>query len=98
MIISFFFCVKQMTAYEMRISDWSSDVCSSDRNRLVWVDVLAGILAKEFLDLFLHLGHAGHAADQGHVVDFRYLVAGVRDCRTAQIGRASCGGRVCHAV
>src|SRR3546814_6646087 len=26
----FFFCVKQKTAYEMRISDWSSDVCSSD--------------------------------------------------------------------
>src|SRR3546814_16587398 len=25
-----FFCVKQKTAYEMRISDWSSDVCSSD--------------------------------------------------------------------
>src|SRR3546814_4868449 len=25
----FFFC-KQRTAYEMRISDWSSDVCSSD--------------------------------------------------------------------
>src|SRR3546814_6134672 len=28
------FCFKQMTAYEMRISDWSSDVCSSDLNRL----------------------------------------------------------------
>src|SRR3546814_4820080 len=28
MIILFFF--KQKTAYEMRISDWSSDVCSSD--------------------------------------------------------------------
>src|SRR3546814_1158096 len=27
--ISFFF-FKQKTAYEMRISDWSSDVCSSD--------------------------------------------------------------------
>src|SRR3546814_9476572 len=27
--IVFFFC-KQKTAYEMRISDWSSDVCSSD--------------------------------------------------------------------
>src|SRR3546814_10551953 len=27
-IICFFF--KQKTAYEMRISDWSSDVCSSD--------------------------------------------------------------------
>src|SRR3546814_12460581 len=24
------FCVKQKTAYEMRSSDWSSDVCSSD--------------------------------------------------------------------
>src|SRR3546814_18638899 len=28
-LIVFFFC-KQKTAYEMRISDWSSDVCSSD--------------------------------------------------------------------
>src|SRR3546814_3949471 len=25
-----FFLFKQKTAYEMRISDWSSDVCSSD--------------------------------------------------------------------
>src|SRR3546814_508378 len=29
-IISCFFFFKQKTAYEMRISDWSSDVCSSD--------------------------------------------------------------------
>src|SRR3546814_6370990 len=29
LFIAFFF-VKQKTAYEMRISDWSSDVCSSD--------------------------------------------------------------------
>src|SRR3546814_10248769 len=28
--IYFFFFFKQKTAYEMRISDWSSDVCSSD--------------------------------------------------------------------
>src|SRR3546814_3295929 len=28
-----FFCFKQKTAYEMRISDWSSDVCSSDLRR-----------------------------------------------------------------
>src|SRR3546814_18582635 len=28
--IMFFFFFKQKTAYEMRISDWSSDVCSSD--------------------------------------------------------------------
>src|SRR3546814_4449701 len=30
----FFFFFKQKTAYEMRISDWSSDVCSSDL--LLW--------------------------------------------------------------
>src|SRR3546814_4725928 len=29
MVVTFFF-FKQKTAYEMRISDWSSDVCSSD--------------------------------------------------------------------
>src|SRR3546814_4515429 len=30
------FFVKQKTAYEMRISDWSSDVCSSDLWGPVW--------------------------------------------------------------
>src|SRR3546814_3089197 len=30
MVGSFIFFFKQKTAYEMRISDWSSDVCSSD--------------------------------------------------------------------
>src|SRR3546814_6054884 len=29
-----FFFFKQKTAYEMRISDWSSDVCSSDLHHL----------------------------------------------------------------
>src|SRR3546814_4120498 len=28
--VLFFFFFKQKTAYDMRISDWSSDVCSSD--------------------------------------------------------------------
>src|SRR3546814_15258421 len=32
--IVFFFC-KQKTSYEMRISDWSSDVCSSDLHAVV---------------------------------------------------------------
>src|SRR3546814_5252936 len=32
----FFFC-KQKTAYEMRISDWSSDVCSSDLSADAWL-------------------------------------------------------------
>src|SRR3546814_5306181 len=30
MLFVIFFFFKQKTAYEMRISDWSSDVCSSD--------------------------------------------------------------------
>src|SRR3546814_1632250 len=38
----FFFCFKQKTAYEMRISDWSSDVCSSDLGGLV---AIVGTLA-----------------------------------------------------
>src|SRR3546814_4700535 len=29
-LVCFVFFFKQKTAYEMRISDWSSDVCSSD--------------------------------------------------------------------
>src|SRR3546814_3311997 len=29
-VFCFFFFFKQKTAYEMRTSDWSSDVCSSD--------------------------------------------------------------------
>src|SRR3546814_2160781 len=29
-VLLFFFLFKQKTAYELRISDWSSDVCSSD--------------------------------------------------------------------
>src|SRR3546814_2418251 len=41
-VIRIFFFFKQQTAYEMRISDWSSDVCSSDllgRGRLLVEDV-----------------------------------------------------------
>src|SRR3546814_17048326 len=33
-VIRFIFFFKQKTAYEMRISDWSSDVCSSDLSSL----------------------------------------------------------------
>src|SRR3546814_7734375 len=32
-MLCIFFFFKQKTAYEMRISDWSSDVCSSDLKR-----------------------------------------------------------------
>src|SRR3546814_8814120 len=45
-LIVFVFFFKQKTAYEMRISDWSSDVCSSDlagRHLLGLVDDLADL-------------------------------------------------------
>src|SRR3546814_2962614 len=42
LLFVFFFFFKQKTAYEMRISDWSSDVCSSD---LVMVCGLGGSVA-----------------------------------------------------
>src|SRR3546814_1567758 len=42
----FFF--KQKTAYEMRISDWSSDVCSSDLPAGTSQDVMRTALAKHY--------------------------------------------------
>src|SRR3546814_20435 len=41
-----FFFFKQKTAYEMRISDWSSDVCSSD---LKAIDVIDEVGAMQML-------------------------------------------------
>src|SRR3546814_12671937 len=42
MICMFFF--KQKTAYELRISDWSSDVCSSDLIRAIRKLVADGVM------------------------------------------------------
>src|SRR3546814_7187626 len=43
-LVCCFFFFKQKTAYEMRISDWSSDVCSSDLSRtLDVVDPCTGV-------------------------------------------------------
>src|SRR3546814_6990380 len=43
MCVCLFFFFKQKTAYEMRISDWSSDVCSSDLGtRELTVDISKG--------------------------------------------------------
>src|SRR3546814_4577691 len=48
MCIVFCFC-KQKTAYEMRISDWSSDVCSSDLLYLFTVSELEDYIADKTL-------------------------------------------------
>src|SRR3546814_6545465 len=50
MIVGLFFFFKQKTAYEMRISDWSSDVCSSDLALEVFLEAFEGPL-----DLLLYL-------------------------------------------
>src|SRR3546814_18841666 len=50
MLLYFFFFFKQKTAYEMRISDWSSDVCSSD--------LLGPGEAGDGADLVLAVAHA----------------------------------------
>src|SRR3546814_8234270 len=47
--VIFFFFFKQKTAYEMRISDWSSDVCSSDLGALVGVIVEDDEVADAFV-------------------------------------------------
>src|SRR3546814_8992815 len=39
-VLFFFFFFKQKTAYEMRISDWSSDVCSSDLGQRIQLNAV----------------------------------------------------------
>src|SRR3546814_4383578 len=77
-MLSVFFFFKQKTAYEMRIRDWSSDVCSSDlaartardwtraevvRDPLLYM-LLSGTLAPSFIAtvIFFH---------QGYLIDLR---------------------------
>src|SRR3546814_3417211 len=78
-----FFFFKQKTAYEMRISDWSSDVCSSDlatgsRNRKLSSpgSDLEGILSLRYLE------------DSERI----------KEAAKNEIGRASCRERVCQYV
>src|SRR3546814_2546164 len=95
-----FFFFKQKTAYEMRISDWSSDVCSSDLRPTGPGGAAHGAAPRLALhDLVPHLvsrlpagphGHSGGAALEIHA-----LVPPAVGLR-ADIGRASCRERVCQ--
>src|SRR3546814_1879075 len=61
----FFFFFKQKTAYEMRISDWSSDVCSSDLRIIEIVGLLIDVTgAQAHVDAAL-LAFDGEAARTG---------------------------------
>src|SRR3546814_6528889 len=59
MCFFFFFFFKQKTAYEMRISDWSSDVCSSDLGNKIVNRFTADLVAtRQALELFVWLRQA----------------------------------------
>src|SRR3546814_4515187 len=85
----FVFFFKQKTAYEMRISDWSSDVCSSDLKASLAVMcggsepavAAARIVMQAYAPRIVHVGKAG---------------AG--QTAKMEIGRASCRERVCQYV
>src|SRR3546814_1805106 len=95
-MVMLFFFFKQKTAYEMRISDWSSDVCSSDL-REQRLQRGADVVEVHFL-------RVQRTARCLHVIlqFLRALVAAVavlhRHRPDAEIGRASCRERVCQYV
>src|SRR3546814_10372271 len=90
-----FFFFKQKTAYEMRISDWSSDVCSSDLfgahgHELVETDIDGEV------DMRRVLHRLRKTAGDG-LAHARVLLDTVRNAIVEQgpeIGRASCRERV----
>src|SRR3546814_3161870 len=80
----YFFFFKQKTAYEMRISDWSSDVCSSD---LLGRGVPAGAGS---------VGAGPRPGRAARAVRSRRARGSGRP--GPEIGRASCRERVCQYV
>src|SRR3546814_13819592 len=67
-MLLFLFFFKQKTAYEMRISDWSSDVCSSDLQHQRIVERLepdAAGAADRLVDRPRRLQHQRQALDGG---------------------------------
>src|SRR3546814_4592798 len=86
-----FFFFKQKTAYEMRISDWSSDVCSSDL-----LHRLGGVLLRLQPVLRLHtLGHEHDGVGMRGFAKGGPLPLFLRALREADLGgdeRAGIGG------
>src|SRR3546814_17174027 len=102
----FFFFFKQKTAYEMRISDWSSDVCSSDLHegadlgvepRVVQVEVLADDAVEHAQEPDHQQRQRGDAVAAVDAAEFRQhgAVHAAAQQHGLEIGRASCRERVC---
>src|SRR3546814_2570671 len=86
----FFFFFKQKTAYEMRISDWSSDVCSSDL--IVYRIATLGPVTAEALDdleaLIMRRGTAtvaGNAPQRGGTTEAAAIMNNVRKVNEQRI-------------
>src|SRR3546814_7617569 len=96
LVISLFFFVfffKQKTAYEMRISDWSSDVCSSD----LALPAAPGVEAGKADGAQRCDGQPENGNPQAVHVAALGADDGCRDIGD-EIGRASCRDRVCQYV
>src|SRR3546814_6764463 len=66
-----FFFVKQKTAYEMRISDWSSDVCSSELNESLATKERESRDAYEFIDSQVQQYHAKLTEAEANLEQYR---------------------------
>src|SRR3546814_8247660 len=86
-----FFFFKQKTAYEMRISDWSSDVCSSDLEDISWRDINVLSLTGHRRKYHFHV-----AINQRGSIPSIFAERLPNSPEEQQIGRASCRERVCQ--
>src|SRR3546814_8895803 len=94
-VLGVFVFFKQKTAYELRISDWSSDVCSSDL--LVRVDEAVARDGESGSGVRRCLGELRCAqvdAERRQEIALADRPMG----GAAEIGRASCRERVCQYV
>src|SRR3546814_11926570 len=82
----------------MRISDWSSDVCSSDLHldRLVVDDIAAGI--EQSVLPVAGIGVERDVGQDADIIAARILDRRHRAAHQIEIGRASCMERVCQYV
>src|SRR3546814_16296801 len=97
-ILSVFFVFKQKTAYEMRISDWSSDVCSSDLGARLLPPAAATRRVPCWRRACRRAPRAPSASARRRAGPAGPSSAPPRLPDRDQIGRASCRDRVCQYV